>query len=258
MIPRNDATTTPNLTSPIKSMLLALAALLGGLLAALALRIYVVLPRIPRRSSPPPPAAPTASLAVFLGSGGHTAEMRALLASVDKARYTPRIYVYGAGDNMSLRAVAEVEGDASSAGYSLLALPRARRVGEGRLSTLLSATKTLLVATWYTFLLPLLQRPSRPWADVLLLNGPGTAVVLVLVMYIRRVSGSLPAETRSWACPTRASSTSSRLRGSSRCHCRASSSGRLWTPLSRSGRVRGQEEGRVVGGWCRCSIECVA
>lgn len=168
-------------------MLLLLAAALAAALSLLALRLRAVLPRggkPPRRTTP-------ARLGVFLGSGGHTGEMRALLSALDSSKYSPRVYVYGAGDEMSLRAVAEVEsslGGATGNAYELLALPRARAVGEGKLSTLLSASKTLAVALWYTFLLPLLQRPGTPWVDVLLLNGPGTAVVLVAVAYIRRVS----------------------------------------------------------------------
>lgn len=170
----------------------------------LALRVYLVLPR----GAAPPKRTGTASLAVFLGSGGHTAEMRTLLSAVDKRRYTPRTYVYCTGDTMSLRAVADVEGPdaggleqataggASASGsrtgtYTLLALPRARKVGEGKASTLISASRTLIIALWYTFMLPLVSRPSEPWADVLLINGPGTAVILVAVAYIRRVSGGM-------------------------------------------------------------------
>ncbi|KAL1408979.1 UDP-N-acetylglucosamine transferase subunit [Vanrija albida] len=170
--------------------ILALLALAALLLAALALRLRAVLPR----GLPPPRRSTPARLGVFLGSGGHTGEMRALLSALDAAHYTPRVYVYGAGDGMSLRAVAEVEGALGGEGargseYSLLALPRARAVGEGRLSTLLSASRTLAAALWATFLVPLVQRPAEPWVDVLLLNGPGTAVVLVAVAYIRRVLG---------------------------------------------------------------------
>ncbi|TXT10717.1 hypothetical protein VHUM_02222 [Vanrija humicola] len=118
--------------------------------------------------------------------------MRAMLSALDGDKYSPRVYVYGAGDEMSLRAVADVEsalGGASAGSYALLALPRARAVGEGKLSTLVSASRTLAVALWHTFLLPLLTRPATPWVDVLLLNGPGTAVVLVAVAYIRRILG---------------------------------------------------------------------
>lgn len=168
----------------LAQLILAAAAL--GLL--LAVRVYQVLPRRNRPRRKDTDKRPTRSLAVFLGSGGHTAEMRALLRALDRRKYTPRIYVYGAGDTLSLRAVSELEEDAKSSEYSLLALPRARAVGEGRLSTLVSASRTLAVALWHTFLLPLIQRPTEPWADVLVLNGPGTAAVLVLVAYIRRVS----------------------------------------------------------------------
>lgn len=154
--------------------------------------------------SPPPTRklGERVSLAVFLGSGGHTAEMRALLEGVDRKRYSPRVYVYCKGDEISLRAVAEVEGSnhvdekagqagakgAGAGGYSLVCLPRARSVGEGRLSTLLSASMTFAHALVHTFLLPLANAPFKPWVDVLLVNGPGTAVVLVGVAYIRRVS----------------------------------------------------------------------
>jgi beta-1,4-N-acetylglucosaminyltransferase len=41
--------------------------------------------------------------------GGHTAEMKALISSLDFERYTPRTYVYCHGDEMSLRIVSELE-----------------------------------------------------------------------------------------------------------------------------------------------------
>lgn len=153
--------------------------------ALLAIRLYLVLPRHDR------PARrhkdEKCSLGVFLGSGGHTAEMIALLSGVDKSRYTPRTYVYCRGDSMSVQLVSDLE--QSQQAYSLLALPRARRVGQSWISTLGTALWTLLWAVHYTFFVPLRARPSQPWVDVLLVNGPGTCVVLVLVMYIRRVLG---------------------------------------------------------------------
>jgi beta-1,4-N-acetylglucosaminyltransferase len=41
--------------------------------------------------------------------GGHTAEMKALVSSLDFERYTPRTYVYCHGDEMSLRIISELE-----------------------------------------------------------------------------------------------------------------------------------------------------
>ena len=72
--------------------------------------------------------------------------------------------------------------------YSFLALPRARRVGQPLFSTLISSLYTLLIAICHIFLLPLLRNPRQTWVDVLLINGPGTCVVLVLVSWMRRVS----------------------------------------------------------------------
>lgn len=70
------------------------------------------------------------SLGVFMGSGmsiqdgqvrtsadsigGHTAEMKALISSLDFNRYTPRTYVYCHGDEISLRIVSELETSSSS------------------------------------------------------------------------------------------------------------------------------------------------
>lgn len=170
------------------TMLLILLALLP---LALVIRLISILPRGRGKPSPHFPEPAKASLAIFMGSGGHTAEMRTLLSSINYERYSPRIYVYCTGDDMSLRAVSELESrgaSASNMNYSLLSLPRARAVGEGRLSTLVSASRTLAVAILHVFLLPLLKRPIQPWADVLVLNGPGTSVVLVAAVYIRRVS----------------------------------------------------------------------
>ena len=41
--------------------------------------------------------------------GGHTAEMKALVSSLDFGRYTPRTYVYCYGDEMSVRMISELE-----------------------------------------------------------------------------------------------------------------------------------------------------
>jgi len=90
----------------------------------LALRIYFLLPT----SSTQPTVrrkGSTCSLGIFLGSGvlsplpldhnpnesqgGHSAEMRTLLSTLDITRYSPRTYVYCYGDDISLRTVLELE-----------------------------------------------------------------------------------------------------------------------------------------------------
>ncbi|KAL7418299.1 UDP-N-acetylglucosamine transferase subunit [Cryptotrichosporon argae] len=166
-------------------MLLVLLASTAIATALLALRVWLVLPRgerAPRRLG-------RCSLAVFLGSGGHTSEARALLGAVlADARYSPRTYVYCHGDGLSLRAVAELETSGDGA-FTLLALPRARGVAQPPLSSAVATARTLALATWHTLLVPLARHPTTPWADVLLVNGPGTCVVLVAVAYVRRILG---------------------------------------------------------------------
>jgi hypothetical protein len=82
----------------------------------------------------------TCSLGVFMGSGksmstcrfqgiglmhcigGHTAEMKALVTTLDFNRYTPRTYVYCHGDEMSLRTITEIEATQPTASSSHLSV----------------------------------------------------------------------------------------------------------------------------------------
>lgn len=143
------------------------------------------------------------------GAGGHTAEMMALLSTLPLERYTPRTYVYCHGDALSPRLVDAFEqeqsharshsdaGSRSRSGaqlptpkdeYSLIALPRARQVAQSYASSVLTTLHTLRVALVRIIALPLLRSARRPWVDVLLVNGPGTCVVVVACCWVRRVS----------------------------------------------------------------------
>ena len=51
----------------------------------------------------------TYSVAVFLGSGGHTSEALQLLSGLDFSRYTSRTYVISQGDILSERKALELE-----------------------------------------------------------------------------------------------------------------------------------------------------
>ncbi len=149
-------------------------------------------------------------------TGGHTAEMKTLLSTIDFNRYTPRKYIHCQDDILSLRIISTLESryspsssTSASSGptqldptaqipgenhtapikhdYTVLSLPRARRVGEKRLSTIISSMKTLFVGLWWLLVLPMIHSPGEPWCDVLLVNGPGTAVIVVMICWIRRV-----------------------------------------------------------------------
>ena len=89
-------------------------ALIGiPLILILASRLWSSLPQNrPRRttSSPTSNTRPlTCTTTIFLGSGGHTAEMLQLVSGLDCAQYTPRHYVVGWDDNSSVEKVHRLE-----------------------------------------------------------------------------------------------------------------------------------------------------
>lgn len=83
-----------------------------ALFAILGLRVYILLPQNRQKpdAKPQRDARSTCSLGVFFGSGGHSAEMKTLLSTLDFGRYTPRRYIACHGDDMSLRMIGAVEG----------------------------------------------------------------------------------------------------------------------------------------------------
>lgn len=134
--------------------------------------------------------------------GGHTSEVLKLLSNVDFSRYTPRTYIISEGDNLSAQKAIALElskagEDASGsygdhASYTLLTIPRARRVHQSLLSTPPTALRSLVTCLHHVMVLPRKSRGRSPFADVLLLNGPGTCFMLCIAVYVNKFFG-LPA-----------------------------------------------------------------
>ena len=125
--------------------------------------------------------------------GGHTSEALSLVSALDFSRYTPRTYLVSEGDSLSAQKAIALEGlKAASAkspakgGYQILTIPRARRVHQNILTVPFTTLRSLLAAVYRVALAPWLSGESA--FDVLLLNGPGTCVVLCLAAYVNRVS----------------------------------------------------------------------
>lgn len=127
----------------------------------------------------------TRSLAVFLGSGGHTSEALTLVSSLDFDKYTPRTYIISEGDTLSAKKAAALEtlNKPGNSEYKILTMPRARRVHQSLATTPFTAARSLL----WTFQMMTFSKKSL--ADVLVINGPGTCVVLALVAYFNRFWG---------------------------------------------------------------------
>ncbi|KAH7329809.1 oligosaccharide biosynthesis protein Alg14 like-domain-containing protein [Rhizoctonia solani] len=128
----------------------------------------------------------TKRLAVFLGSGGHTSEALALVSSLDFDKYSPRTYIISEGDSLSAKKAVALEKlkKPGNSEYRIMTMPRARRVHQSLASTPFTALRSLVWTLQFMTLPAILS--GRSFADVLLINGPGTCVALVLVAYFNR------------------------------------------------------------------------
>ncbi|KAF7321606.1 UDP-N-acetylglucosamine transferase subunit ALG14 [Mycena kentingensis (nom. inval.)] len=151
--------------------------------------LYRVFAIVPRRK-PASVQTTTKSLAVFLGSGGHTTEALKLVSALDFARYRPRTYIISEGDQFSLQKAVDLENSKAtptcSPVYSILTVPRARRVHQPLLTTPPTALRALLSCIYYVAIAP---PHGASLGDVLILNGPGTCFVLCIAVYMNKFLG---------------------------------------------------------------------
>jgi beta-1,4-N-acetylglucosaminyltransferase len=133
-------------------------------------------------------------LLVVLGSGGHTAEMLAILENnFDYSIYTYRTYVVSSGDDLSAQKAIEFEDAIAqqkdskepTENYAIVTIPRARRVHQ----SYLTAPFSTLHCFWACLLVLLGQHPDqRPLPtqytsshpDIIVSNGPAVAVCMIL------------------------------------------------------------------------------
>ncbi|KAF9959383.1 UDP-N-acetylglucosamine transferase subunit [Mortierella alpina] len=159
---------------------------------------------------------------IFLGSGGHTAEMLQLVSSLDTVKYSLRHYVVGWDDNSSAQKAHRLElargekditaeykeylnragaADVSKVlrGYTVHRIPRSRHVHQSLFTTPITLAKSLRFALPLVKNLTCLDRPERDgttdWQSrknrrsILLMNGPGTCVALALAVIGARIVG---------------------------------------------------------------------
>ncbi|KAJ5818374.1 hypothetical protein N7474_003965 [Penicillium riverlandense] len=138
-------------------------------------------------------------LLVVLGSGGHTAEMFSMLRrwTLEPSRYAYRTYVVSSGDNFSAQKAMEfeanhmAEGTTSNHAYTIVTVPRARRVHQSYLTAPFSTLHCFwacLMVLWGQF--PEQQHlPTEfvsPYPDLILTNGPATAVCMIVAAKLLR------------------------------------------------------------------------
>jgi beta-1,4-N-acetylglucosaminyltransferase len=116
-------------------------------------------------------------LMIVLGSGGHTAEMLLMLTTINLEEFKRRTWVCSDGDGFSAGRADEVEKRIGTGVWDVVTIPRARKVHQSLLTTPVSS----LYCLWAC--LALLRRHPP---DIILTNGPGTGVIVVLASVILR------------------------------------------------------------------------
>jgi beta-1,4-N-acetylglucosaminyltransferase len=128
-------------------------------------------------------------LLIVLGSGGHTSEMLSMLtrARISPSLYTHRTYIVGSGDGFSAQKAKVFEESLASSGkekttgtYNILIIPRARKIHQSLLTTPISAIACLISC------IKMLYHHQSGYPDVILTNGPGTGVIVVMASLILR------------------------------------------------------------------------
>lgn len=112
-----------------------------------------------------------------LGSGGHTTEMVRIIKCLDDC-FTPLCLVQADTDKHSAKMAQE---HLTNKQYSLKLIPRAREVKQSWSSTIFSTLKAILYA------IPIIYE-DRP--DLLLLNGPGTCIPIVIAALLLQLTTS--------------------------------------------------------------------
>ena len=172
-------------------LLVCFSALLV-LVSTAFLRLLYILPAFNRsslkrrrRNDPSDPI----HLVIVLGSGGHTAEMLSMLSNprFTSQTYTHRSYVIGEGDNFSAGKAIEFEqrfaetqdqsaltNGGKQLGYSVHTVPRARKIHQSLLTTPLSCLHCFKAS------ISLLRSHSKGKPDLILTNGPATALIVII------------------------------------------------------------------------------
>jgi beta-1,4-N-acetylglucosaminyltransferase len=151
-------------------------------------------------------------LLIVIGSGGHTAEMLSMLRNLDTKKYNPRTYIVSSGDHFSSSKAIEFENDlrgdqgtsagrqdadgqsekkSSSEEFEIITVPRARKIHQPLYTTPFSSLRCLIACIMLlirqskaTYNSPITTSP-----DLILTNGPGTGVIIILASLIVRFFG---------------------------------------------------------------------
>ncbi|KAK6584061.1 hypothetical protein PZA11_003791 [Diplocarpon coronariae] len=186
------------------------------------LRLLYILPSTLRRRSPAKTSV--SHMAVVLGSGGHTAEMMSLLRDTDPRRYIHRTYIISSGDSLSAGKASDIERiiqskrrrtqEPTQAGemdpvtgvWDVKVVPRARRIHQP-LWTAPFSSMWCFIGCLQALREMAQASKATPfeYPDVVITNGPATAVMVILAATSLKFFGVAPVSkmkiiyVESWA-----------------------------------------------------------
>lgn len=132
---------------------------------------YIVLRRLLGKQSIKQ-SRPTTRTIIVIGSGGHTAEMLRLINTMNKSKFTPRLYILADSDTTSHVRIESVE---SGTDWSIVSIPRSRSVNQSYLTSVSSTIHSTIMTVPEVL-------SFKP--DIVLCNGPGTCIPVCFVAFM--------------------------------------------------------------------------
>jgi len=116
---------------------------------------------------------------IVLGSGGHTTEVLALLASLDPEHYAPVAFCMADTDTTSVQRLT----DRQRTETEVYDIPRSREVGQSYLTSVWTTLRAQLSAFGLVY---------RVRPQLVLCNGPGTCLPVCTAALFLRIIGVIP------------------------------------------------------------------
>ncbi|TVY91810.1 UDP-N-acetylglucosamine transferase subunit [Lachnellula willkommii] len=199
----------------ISALRLLVAAIIVAVTTAF-LRLVYILPATWGSHKHPHPEYPRttpAHMVVVLGSGGHTAEMQSLMRDIDPRKYMHRTYIVSSGDDFSSSKAFEIEkgiqskctekgttttikgkNDLVVGFWDIKVVPRARKIHQPLYTTIFSSA-WCLIGCFRALVEAARDSTISPgeYPDIIITNGPATAVMVILASLVLKFLGVAPA-----------------------------------------------------------------
>ncbi|KAK4055501.1 UDP-N-acetylglucosamine transferase subunit [Microbotryomycetes sp. JL201] len=115
--------------------------------------------------------------------------MLRLARAIHWQRYSTRRYIISSGDALSRQKALELEREIGTGTFTIHVIPRARKVHQSYHTSVFTTIWSLTTCLWLISIRPLVANKSCKFADVVLLNGPGSCVPIVVAAFLPRVLG---------------------------------------------------------------------